>query len=189
MIPSTPSASTCFRQSGVEDYLEEPYGEPVTNTWYGWRPMTYDSLPIIGPCPGNNKGNPCHRTQHARVEPCSRNRKTSCRATYRQNHPHRDQALFAGTVLASLASYLFAVGLDFPVLDKFAGPVGHVLHATEGLGKLKHLCPILSEKKSQTRRSFPSLPDHTHDRRKLTPWGQTHAWPDRHRHFPESVRP
>ena len=42
-------------RSGVEEYLKEPYGEPVTNTWYGWRPMTYDSLPIIGPCPGNPK--------------------------------------------------------------------------------------------------------------------------------------
>jgi D-amino-acid dehydrogenase len=42
-------------RNGVEEYLKEPYGEPVTNTWYGWRPMTYDSLPIIGPCPGNPK--------------------------------------------------------------------------------------------------------------------------------------
>ena len=42
-------------RSGVEEYLKEPYGEPVTNTWYGWRPMTYDSLPIIGSCPGNRK--------------------------------------------------------------------------------------------------------------------------------------
>jgi D-amino-acid dehydrogenase len=41
--------------SGVEEYLREPNGEPVTNTWYGWRPMTYDSLPIIGSCPGNPK--------------------------------------------------------------------------------------------------------------------------------------
>ena len=40
---------------GVEAYLKEPYGEPVRNTWYGWRPMTYDSIPIIGPCPGNPK--------------------------------------------------------------------------------------------------------------------------------------
>ena len=40
-------------RSGVEAFLREPYGEPVTNTWYGWRPMTYDSVPIIGACPGN----------------------------------------------------------------------------------------------------------------------------------------
>ena len=42
-------------RKGVEDYLTEPYGEPVNNTWYGWRPMTYDSLPIIGTCPENPK--------------------------------------------------------------------------------------------------------------------------------------
>ena len=42
-------------RKGVEDYLTEAYGEPVTNTWYGWRPMTHDSLPIIGPCPENPK--------------------------------------------------------------------------------------------------------------------------------------
>src|SRR5205823_12369589 len=23
-------------------YLHEPYGEPVEEEWYGWRPMTYD---------------------------------------------------------------------------------------------------------------------------------------------------
>jgi D-amino-acid dehydrogenase len=42
-------------KKGVKDYLKEPYGEPIRNTWYGWRPMTYDSVPIIGPCPGNQK--------------------------------------------------------------------------------------------------------------------------------------
>jgi D-amino-acid dehydrogenase len=28
-------------------YLEEPYTEPVEEEWYGWRPMTPDSLPVI----------------------------------------------------------------------------------------------------------------------------------------------
>lgn len=37
---------------GVEDYLREPYCEPVETTWFGWRPMTWDSVPIIGACPG-----------------------------------------------------------------------------------------------------------------------------------------
>jgi D-amino-acid dehydrogenase len=32
-------------------YLIEPYTERVEETWYGWRPMTWDSLPIIGPVP------------------------------------------------------------------------------------------------------------------------------------------
>ena len=74
-------------RSGVEEYLKEPYGEPVTNTWYGWRPMTYDSLPIIGSCPGKPEGNPRNRTQHARIEPRSCHRKTSCRsATGQDSH-------------------------------------------------------------------------------------------------------
>jgi D-amino-acid dehydrogenase len=34
-------------RDGVKDYLREPYCEPVLEEWYGWRPMTYDSLPII----------------------------------------------------------------------------------------------------------------------------------------------
>jgi D-amino-acid dehydrogenase len=32
-------------------YLREPFAEPVTEEWFGWRPMTYDSLPIIDRCP------------------------------------------------------------------------------------------------------------------------------------------
>ena len=32
-------------------YLTEPAGEPVTETWAGWRPMTPDGLPVIGPSP------------------------------------------------------------------------------------------------------------------------------------------
>ena len=39
-------------KQGVKDYLREPYREPAETTWYGWRPMTWDSVPIIGPCPG-----------------------------------------------------------------------------------------------------------------------------------------
>lgn len=37
--------------SGAEPYLREPHCEPVVETWYGWRPMTYDSLPIIDRAP------------------------------------------------------------------------------------------------------------------------------------------
>ncbi|MDH3777575.1 MAG: FAD-dependent oxidoreductase, partial [Gammaproteobacteria bacterium] len=32
-------------------YLVEPYTEKTLETWYGWRPMTWDSLPIIGRVP------------------------------------------------------------------------------------------------------------------------------------------
>jgi D-amino-acid dehydrogenase len=32
-------------------YLYEPAGEPVEETWFGWRPMTPDSRPIIGRSP------------------------------------------------------------------------------------------------------------------------------------------
>ncbi len=35
----------------AEPYLHEPFGEPVIEEWYGWRPMTPDSVPIIGPSP------------------------------------------------------------------------------------------------------------------------------------------
>lgn len=37
--------------SGAEHYLRQPHCEPVSETWYGWRPMTYDSLPVIDRSP------------------------------------------------------------------------------------------------------------------------------------------
>ncbi|HJT34932.1 MAG TPA: FAD-dependent oxidoreductase [Pirellulales bacterium] len=33
-------------------YLHEPSAEPILESWYGWRPMTPDSLPYLGPVPG-----------------------------------------------------------------------------------------------------------------------------------------
>jgi D-amino-acid dehydrogenase len=38
-------------RDGASLYLQEPLAEPVLETWYGWRPMTPDSLPFIGPAP------------------------------------------------------------------------------------------------------------------------------------------
>jgi len=35
-------------KDGAEPYLREPYADPVVEEWFGWRPMTYDGLPIIG---------------------------------------------------------------------------------------------------------------------------------------------
>ena len=39
-------------RNGASHYLHEPFGEPVLEEWFGWRPMTYDSKPIIGRVPG-----------------------------------------------------------------------------------------------------------------------------------------
>ena len=33
---------------GAAEYLREPEGPQVAEEWYGWRPMTYDDLPLIG---------------------------------------------------------------------------------------------------------------------------------------------
>lgn len=38
-------------KQGASNYLREPYCEPVEEEWFGWRPMTYDSLPIIDRSP------------------------------------------------------------------------------------------------------------------------------------------
>jgi D-amino-acid dehydrogenase len=38
-------------KDGSAGYLHEPYCEPILEKWFGWRPMTYDSLPIIGRIP------------------------------------------------------------------------------------------------------------------------------------------
>jgi D-amino-acid dehydrogenase len=36
---------------GAKHYLHEPTAEPVVEEWFGWRPMTWDSRPIIGRSP------------------------------------------------------------------------------------------------------------------------------------------
>jgi D-amino-acid dehydrogenase len=38
-------------KDGVTDYLREPFCDPVQEQWFGWRPMTYDSVPIIDRSP------------------------------------------------------------------------------------------------------------------------------------------
>ena len=42
-------------REGAEPYLIEPFCEPVETTWFGWRPMTWDGVPIIGSCPGRRR--------------------------------------------------------------------------------------------------------------------------------------
>jgi D-amino-acid dehydrogenase len=37
---------------GAALYLREPEGGQVSEEWYGWRPMTYDDLPILGRAAG-----------------------------------------------------------------------------------------------------------------------------------------
>ena len=38
-------------RDGASHYLREPFREPVLEEWFGWRPMTTDSKPIIGRSP------------------------------------------------------------------------------------------------------------------------------------------
>ncbi len=38
-------------KTGSKKYLREPYCEPIEETWYGWRPMTPNGLPIISHAP------------------------------------------------------------------------------------------------------------------------------------------
>jgi hypothetical protein len=39
-----------------DPYLVEPSTDVVQEEWYGWRPMTWDSLPIIGRLPKRHNG-------------------------------------------------------------------------------------------------------------------------------------
>jgi len=39
-------------RDSAEPYLVTPFTDGEQQTWYGWRPMTWDSLPIIGRVPG-----------------------------------------------------------------------------------------------------------------------------------------
>jgi D-amino-acid dehydrogenase len=38
-------------RESAKPYLVEPFTKEIQETWYGWRPMTWDSLPIIGRVP------------------------------------------------------------------------------------------------------------------------------------------
>lgn len=38
-------------RTGASHYLIEPTAEPIVERWFGWRPMTYDGIPIIGRSP------------------------------------------------------------------------------------------------------------------------------------------
>lgn len=38
-------------KTAAEKYLYEPYCEPIEETWFGWRPMTWDGKPIIDRSP------------------------------------------------------------------------------------------------------------------------------------------
>jgi len=38
-------------RDGAAPYLREPEAEPIEQAWFGWRPMTYDGLPIIDRSP------------------------------------------------------------------------------------------------------------------------------------------
>jgi D-amino-acid dehydrogenase len=39
-------------ERGAAEYLHQPVGPRKLAEWYGWRPMTWDDLPIIGAAPG-----------------------------------------------------------------------------------------------------------------------------------------
>ena len=49
-------------RESTRPYLVEPFTEHVEDTWYGWRPMTWDSLPIVGRVP--RLDNACLATGH-----------------------------------------------------------------------------------------------------------------------------
>lgn len=40
-------------ERGATEYLHEPVGPAKREEWFGWRPLTYDDLPIIGRVPGH----------------------------------------------------------------------------------------------------------------------------------------
>ncbi len=42
-------------ERGSREYLREPIGPAKREEWYGWRPMTYDDVPIIGAVPGRER--------------------------------------------------------------------------------------------------------------------------------------
>ena len=51
---SIPDRRISQLRESAKPYLVEPFTEKILDTWYGWRPMTWDSLPIIGRVPRLN---------------------------------------------------------------------------------------------------------------------------------------
>lgn len=43
-------------KAAAQPFLRQPLGSDLVETWYGWRPMTWDSLPIIGRLPRLSNG-------------------------------------------------------------------------------------------------------------------------------------
>ncbi|HRN61062.1 MAG TPA: FAD-binding oxidoreductase [Luteimonas sp.] len=41
-------------ERGAAEYLRDPVGSVKREEWYGWRPLTWDDLPIIGRAPGHD---------------------------------------------------------------------------------------------------------------------------------------
>lgn len=41
-------------ERGAAEYLHHPVGPAVRERWYGWRPMSSDDVPLIGPVPGRD---------------------------------------------------------------------------------------------------------------------------------------
>ncbi|MDQ3229891.1 MAG: FAD-dependent oxidoreductase, partial [Pseudomonadota bacterium] len=42
-------------ERGARVYLRDPVGAQRREEWFGWRPMTYDDVPIIGRAPGHDR--------------------------------------------------------------------------------------------------------------------------------------
>lgn len=42
-------------ERGAREFLREPVGPRIHERWYGWRPMTWDDLPLIGRAPGHRR--------------------------------------------------------------------------------------------------------------------------------------
>src|SRR5262249_2439239 len=49
--PTLPPGRLGLLKDAARHYLHEPYGEPIEEAWFGWRPMTYDGKPIIDRSP------------------------------------------------------------------------------------------------------------------------------------------
>ena len=49
---SIPDHRLQLLRDSARPFLQASVDGPAQDTWYGWRPMTWDSLPVVGPAPG-----------------------------------------------------------------------------------------------------------------------------------------
>ena len=99
-------------ERGAREYLHEPVGATVHERWYGWRPMTWDDLPILGRAPRHRARLAGDRPRHARGQHECGQRAADGRPDHRVRRPRSIRRLIAWSDSLSKTS----LGYDYDLV-------------------------------------------------------------------------